>query len=48
VPVTVMVAVPVGVESLTFSVRVLVEVVGSGLNDAVTPVGSPEALNVTS
>jgi hypothetical protein len=34
-------------EPLTASVNVLVEVAGSGLNDAVTPVGSPLALRAT-
>ena len=38
---------PIAAESLTASVNVLVEVAGSGLNDAVTPVGSPLALRAT-
>lgn len=48
VPVIVMVDLPVAAESLTVSVSVLVEVVGLVLNDAVTPVGAPLALSVTS
>ena len=39
---------PVAVEPLTVSVSVLVEVVGLVLNDAVTPLGIPLALRVTS
>lgn len=39
---------PVGVEPLTVSVNVLVEVVGLVLNDAVTPLSNPLALRVTS
>jgi len=39
---------PVAVELLTVSVNVLVEVVGLVLNDAVTPLGIPLALRVTS
>jgi hypothetical protein len=39
---------PIAADPLTVSVNVLVEVAGSGLNDAVTPVGSPLALSVTS
>jgi len=38
---------PVGAEPFTASVKVLVEVAGSGLNDAVTPAGIPLALRVT-
>jgi hypothetical protein len=34
-------------EPLTASVNVLVEVAGSGLNDAFTPVGTPLALKAT-
>ena len=39
---------PVAVDPLTVSVSVLVEVVGLVLNDAVTPLGIPLALRVTS
>src|ERR1019366_8717863 len=48
VPVMVIVDWPVAVEPLTVSVNVLVEVVGLVLNDAVTPLGNPPALRVTS
>ena len=44
----VMVDFPVAAEALTCSVSVLVVVVGFGLNDAVTPLGAPLALRVTS
>ena len=47
VPVTVIVAAPVTAALLAESVRVLVLVVGFGLNDAVTPLGTPDADNVT-
>ena len=47
VPTRVIVLKPVGVELLTFSVKVLVEVVGFVENDAVTPLGKPETLRVT-
>jgi len=39
---------PVAAEPLTVSVSVLLVVVGSVLNDAVTPLGIPVALRVTS
>jgi len=41
------VTVPVAAVALAVSVNVLVVVVGFGLNPAVTPLGSPEALKVT-
>ncbi len=44
VPVIVTVDVPVAAVALAVSVSVLVEVVGFGLNPAVTPLGRPEAL----
>ncbi len=44
---TVNVDCPVAVASLTVSVKILDELVGLGLNDAVTPLGSPFALRVT-
>jgi hypothetical protein len=47
VPVIVTVEVPVAAVALAVSVNVLVEVVGFGLNPAVTPLGIPEADNVT-
>lgn len=43
----VIVAVPTVAEPLTASVRVLVEVAGLELNDAVTPLGTPVATRVT-
>lgn len=46
-PVIVTVDVPGDAVPLAVSVSVLVEVVGFGANPAVTPFGSPEALNVT-
>jgi hypothetical protein len=46
-PVMVIVAAPTAAEPLAFSVNVLVEVAGLGLNDTVTPLGSPVALRVT-
>ena len=46
-PVIVTVAVPVAAVPLAVNVSVLVEVVGFGLNCAVTPLGRPVALNVT-
>jgi len=39
---------PAAAEPLTLSVKVLVDVAGLVLNDAVTPLGSPLALSVTS
>ena len=48
VPVTVIFVFPTAAESLTASVKVLVEVVGLGVSVAVTPVGAPVALRVTS
>ena len=47
-PLIVIVDFPVAAEPLTVSVSVLVVVVGSVLNDAVTPLGIPVALRVTS
>jgi hypothetical protein len=47
VPVTVTVAVPVVAVALAVSVSVLVVVALAGLNDAVTPLGSPEAERAT-
>lgn len=47
VPVIVAVAVPFVAVALAVRVRTLVEVAGLGLNDAVTPLGSPEAASVT-
>jgi hypothetical protein len=47
VPVTVTVAVPVAAVLLAVNVRTLEEVAGFGLNDAVTPLGKPEAEKVT-
>ena len=47
VPVIVIAAVPIAAESLTFSVNVLLEVAGLGLNVAVTPTGNLLALRVT-
>lgn len=47
VPVTVTVAVPFFAVALAVRVRTLLEVVGSWLKDAVTPVGNPETANVT-
>lgn len=46
-PVMVTVDVPVAAVALAVSVNVLVEVVGFGLNPAVTPLGRPEADKVT-
>lgn len=46
-PLTVTVTVPVAAVALAVSVSMLVEVVGFGLNPAVTPLGRPEALRVT-
>jgi hypothetical protein len=43
----VIVLVPIAAESLAFSVTVLLEVAGLGLNDAVTPLGNLLALRVT-
>ena len=42
-PVTVTVALPIAAEAPAVRVSVLVEVVLVGLNEAVTPLGSPEA-----
>src|SRR5271157_1471459 len=47
VPVIVTVTVPVAAVALADNVNVLVEVVGFGLNAAVTPLGSPDAAKVT-
>jgi hypothetical protein len=47
VPVMVTVALPAEADPLAVSVRVLVPLVGFGLNAAVTPVGNPEAARVT-
>jgi hypothetical protein len=47
VPVTVTVAGPVVAEALAVSVKVLVLLVLLGLNDAVTPLGRPEAARLT-
>ncbi len=47
VPVTVTVTVPVAAVLLAVSVSVLVLVVVAGLNDAVTPLGNPEAERLT-
>ena len=47
VPVMVTIAVPVVAEPLAVSVSVLVPVVLVGLNDAVTPLGKPDAARLT-
>jgi hypothetical protein len=47
VPVIVTVAVPVVAVPLAVSVTVLVAVAGLGLNDAVTPLGRPDADRLT-
>jgi hypothetical protein len=47
VPVMVTVAVPVVAVPLAVNVNVLVAVAGFGLNDAVTPLGRPDADKVT-
>ena len=47
VPVIVTVAVPVVAVRLAVRVSLLVPVAGLGLNAAVTPVGNPDAANVT-
>ena len=47
VPVMVTVDVPVVARPLAVKVNVLVEVVGFGVNPAITPLGRPEALKVT-
>ncbi len=47
VPVIVTVAVSFVAVALAVRVRMLVEVAGFGLNEAVTPFGSPEAVSVT-
>ena len=46
-PVTVTVAVPVAAVALAVNVSVLALVAGLGLNAAVTPLGKPDADNVT-
>jgi len=46
-PVTVMVAIPVVAALLAVSINVLVFFVLVGLNDAVTPLGKPDADNLT-
>ena len=46
-PVTVTVAVPWAAELLAVKVKVLVPVVLAGLNEAVTPLGNPEADRLT-
>ena len=48
VPSIVIVDFPAAADPLTCSVNVLVEVAGFGLKDAVTPLGNPLALRVTS
>lgn len=47
VPVTVTVKAPVDAEVSAESVSVLLAAVGFGMNDAVTPVGKPDAVNTT-
>jgi hypothetical protein len=47
VPVTVTLYVPVATELLADSVSALVPVVGFGVNNAVTPVGRPDAEKFT-
>ena len=47
VPVIVTVAVPVAAELFAVSVNVLEDVAGLGLNEAVTPLGRPEAVKLT-
>jgi len=47
VPVTVTVAAPFFAVALAVRVRTLLEVVGSLLKEAVTPVGNPETASVT-
>ena len=47
VPVMVRVTVPVAAVALAVSVSALVEVVGFGVNEAVTPLGNPVAVSVT-
>lgn len=47
VPVMVTVTVPVAAVALAVRVNVLVDVVGFGLNTAVTPLGNPDAARVT-
>ena len=46
-PVIVTVTEPVAAVALAAKVRVLLDVAGFGLNEAVTPFGSPEAESVT-
>lgn len=47
VPVTLISAVPVAAVALAANVRVVADEVASGLNEAVTPLGNPEAAKVT-
>ena len=47
VPVMVIVPLPVAAEELAVSISVLFEAVLAGLNDAVTPLGNPEAAKFT-
>jgi len=47
VPVTVSAKVPVAAEALADSVSVLLAAVGLGMNEAVTPLGKPEAVRFT-
>ena len=47
VPVTVTVKVPVAAEAPAESVSVLPAAVGLGMNEAVTPLGTPEAVRFT-
>jgi hypothetical protein len=47
VPLTVTVTAPVAAVVLAVNVRALVEVAGFGVNEAVTPLGNPVAVNVT-
>ncbi len=47
VPVTVIVDIPVTAAALAVSVKVLTPVVLAGLNDAVTPLGRPDAARLT-
>ena len=46
-PVTVTVKVPVAAEAPAESVSVLLDAVGLGMNEAVTPLGKPEAVRFT-
>jgi hypothetical protein len=47
-PVMVSAALPVAAVALAVSASVLLEVAGFGLNEAVTPLGKPEAVRLTS